>query len=86
MIWFTLRQFRAHTWVTGAGLAVAGVVLTITGLWMADLYATSGLATCQRGCEALVANFLARTEPGANTTALVLTAVPALIGIFWGRL
>ena len=85
MIWFTCASSGPTPGSPAAGLAVAGVVLTITGLWMADLYANSGLADLPAGLRRSGRQLPRSDRAGAGTTALVLIAVPALIGIFWGR-
>jgi hypothetical protein len=84
MIWFTLRQFRAQTWVTVTGLVVVGIALTITGLQIARLYTTSGLGGCATACDAAAQNFLNKAGPLADLAGTVLYVVPALVGMFWG--
>ena len=46
MIWLTWRQFRAQAITATAALAVLAALLAVTGPHLADLYATSGIATC----------------------------------------
>ena len=92
MIWLTWRQFRAQAWVTAAALAVIAAALAITGAHLAHLYDLSGLAACQAhgDCAAVADSFMIQIK--ASTTdkifydggALVVYAVPALIGVFWG--
>jgi hypothetical protein len=48
MTWLTWRQFRAQAITGTAVLAVLAIALGITGPHLAHLYASSGLATCQR--------------------------------------
>jgi hypothetical protein len=47
MMWLTWRQFRAQAIVAAAALAVVAIALAVTGPHLADLYASSGVATCQ---------------------------------------
>jgi len=92
MIWLTWRQFRAQAVVTAAFLAVLAVVLAVTGAHLASLYNASGLTACHvhGDCERLATTFL--NEAKADTALaylfdagiVILYAVPALIGIFWG--
>jgi hypothetical protein len=92
MIWLTWRQFRTQAIVAAAALAVIAIALVITGAHLAHLYNLSGIAACQShgDCGTVVSNFMNQVK--ASTTdkilydggAVVLYAVPALIGVFWG--
>jgi hypothetical protein len=92
MIWLTWRQFRAQAAVAAAGLIVIAVALAITGVHLAHLSDSSGLATCQAhgNCGTVASTFM--TQMKASLTyktlydggAVFLYAVPALIGVFWG--
>jgi hypothetical protein len=87
MIWFTWRQFRTQIWITVAALALVGVALVITGIAIADAYAA--VAACAGDCSAVIDIFLRRvaSEPTVTVYGLgkmLLYAVPAVIGIFWG--
>lgn len=90
MIWLTWRQFRTQAWVAAAFLAAAATLLVITGLRLAHLYDTSGLATCHAGaCQTYANNFSIALRSGIYHTvyggsSLLMYAVPALIGVFWG--
>jgi hypothetical protein len=92
MIWLTWRQFRAQAWVASAVLAVIAVALGITGVHLAHLFDTSGVATCQAhgDCATLVTRFMNQVKasptykPLYDSGAVILYAAPALIGIFWG--
>jgi ABC-2 family transporter len=91
MIWLTWRQFRAQAWVAAAFLAAAALLLVITGLQLAHLYDTSGLATCHTSasCQTFAGNFTNELRSGLYQdvyagTSLFMLAVPALVGIFWG--
>lgn len=85
MIWLTIRQFRAQAAAGLAALAALAAVLALTGPGIADEYA-EGLASCgaSGGCERF--NELFRDEYQSYFEALLLLvlAVPALLGIFWG--
>lgn len=92
MMWLTWRQFRAQAIVTSTALVIAAVVLAITGLQLAHLYGTSGIAGCQAhsDCATLATRFQAQLNAGSTYklvddlgTAL-LFALPAIIGVFWG--
>ncbi len=62
MIWLTWRQFRTQAWIAAGGMAVLGALRIVAGRELAALYAESGIATCQRDCDALVTTFLQRTD------------------------
>jgi ABC-2 family transporter protein len=90
MIWLAWRQFRAQSIVAAAALAATAVVLGLTGVHLAHLYATAGVARCHSGgCAAATASFVSLLNAGfANHLPLLfgtaLIVVPAVIGIFWG--
>src|ERR1700735_2802287 len=82
MIRFTWLQFRAQARVAPAPLAATALVLAVTGPHLAHLYDVSALATCRRhgACGSLASNYNVLYKAGH----VVLYAVPALIGMFWG--
>jgi ABC-type transport system involved in multi-copper enzyme maturation permease subunit len=89
MIWFTWRQFRTPAWIAGGGLAVIAVLLAITGHNLADLWAGSGAATCHADCSSAFKTFADEVGSSINDIVynaglMVMYAVPALVGIFWG--
>ena len=92
MIWLTWRQFRAQAWMTAVGLAVVAVGLAASGVRLSDLYAASGVSTCQAhlDCGSSAASFVSQTKGSPLYSILfyggivILYLVPALIGIFWG--
>jgi hypothetical protein len=92
MMWLTWRQFRAQARVALAALAVVAVLLVVTGLHIAHGYNASGIPACRGAgdCEHLAANYLTglRASTGLSflyqAVSVVLYAVPALIGAFWG--
>jgi hypothetical protein len=64
-------------------------VLVVTGVQLAHLYATSGVASCHTNCRQLVESFLRQARNGTTGTVFylgvgVVYAVPAIIGVFWG--
>ncbi len=78
MTWLAWRQLRMQAAVAGTGVAVLAAVLALTGGELASLSQTSG------------DRFLPQLS-GAGSNAMVLTAasvvvlaLPALIGMFWG--
>ncbi|MEV4619622.1 ABC transporter permease subunit [Asanoa sp. NPDC049573] len=95
MIWVTWRQFRAQALAGLALLAAAAIGFLVTGLGMhhsyaADLAACAPLHACDGAtpaARALGAQFsqLQRSyEPMFELLQLLVIAVPAMIGIFWG--
>ena len=92
MMWLTWRQFRAQAWVAAAFLAVAALLLVITGLQLAHLYDTSGLASCHTGasCQTYAGNFANEVRGSLlyqdvyTGSSLLMLALPALVGVFWG--
>jgi hypothetical protein len=90
MMWLTWRQFRAQSIAAGAALAVLAVILAVTGMRLAHLYDTSGLASCTGGCGQIATQFVTQMQGDATYKTLfyaglaVLFIVPAIIGAFWG--
>jgi len=92
MMWLTWRQFRAQAIVAAAVLAVVAIALAVTGPHLADLYASSGLATCQAhgNCDTLITAFMDQVKASTPDGLLfgfcigLLLAAPGLIGVFWG--
>ncbi len=89
MIWFAWRQFRTQSWTGIGALVAAGVVLTISGIHLAELYTDSGAAACHTNCDQVMSGFLNEADRGLSgvlyhlvTIAMYLT--PPLIGAFWG--
>jgi hypothetical protein len=89
MTWFTWRQFRTQTWITIGSLAVVAVVLAIAGRNLADLWISSGAASCHTNCGPAVNNFIDEVQQGIADkvyyfSLALMYVVPPLIGIFWG--
>jgi len=80
MIWLTWRQFRTQAIVGGAGLAAVAVYLTFIGMSIRDTYDD----VIGFGMEAARQAILERYEADLNVIGLLVLAVPALIGAFWG--
>ncbi|GAA2348550.1 ABC transporter permease subunit [Dactylosporangium salmoneum] len=95
MIWVAWRQFRAQALTGLVLLAAAAIFFLVTGLRMHHSYAAD-MAACAvpNACDgstpaarALGAQFsqLQRSyEPMIQLLQLLVIAVPALVGIFWG--
>ena len=86
MIRFTWLRFRTQALIALGALVIIAVVLGLTGFHMADLY-NATVVPCHRynDCAAVLQAF----PPAPDRTILSLmdtlvTAVPGLIGIFWG--
>jgi ABC-type transport system involved in multi-copper enzyme maturation permease subunit len=85
MMWLTWRQFRTQATLTLAILTAAAIYVAVTGLQMHHDYAAD-LAACPHpeiGCR-----FFLTFDQGYNSQQqllqILVLAVPALIGIFWG--
>lgn len=95
MIWVTWRQFRAPA-LTGAALvAAAAIGFLITGLRMhhsyaadlaacAPLHACDGTTPAARALGARFSQLQRGYEPMFELLQLLVVAVPALLGLFWG--
>ncbi|MFE7048749.1 transporter [Streptomyces californicus] len=76
MIWLTWRQFRTQAAVMLAAVAALAATLVVTGPQLADLYRTAG--------SGLVDQVSSSDQTLYYTGLLVVLAVPAVIGMFWG--
>jgi len=89
MLWLTWRQFRAQAIVASAALVAVAIALAVTGPHLASLFDSNGLPTCRVGCGVDASNFINQVK-GSGTELvfyggiLLMYAVPALIGLFWG--
>ena len=85
MIRFTWLQFRMQAAVAFGALAAVAVVLALTGPHLVHLYDTT-VATCSGASRLLAGHERVRDQRPLPATGpgLVLLAVPALLGIFWG--
>lgn len=84
MIWLTWRQFRAQTLAAAGALVLLALYLIHLGSEIRSFYDTRIVNCAGEACRIARMNF--RSEFG-DTVALLgvlLIAVPALIGIFWG--
>lgn len=92
MLWLTWRQFRTQVLVAASALAAFAVALVITGIDVRDRFAASGVPDCHahHDCELVARNFITQLRSGGpydllfNLGVVVLYAIPALIGLFWG--
>ncbi|MFC8833889.1 transporter [Streptomyces griseoincarnatus] len=76
MIWLTWRQFRTQTAVMFAAVAFLTAALAVTGPQLSDLYRTAG--------SSLVDQVASSDQTLYYIGLLVVLAVPAVIGMFWG--
>ncbi|PNG18378.1 transporter [Streptomyces cahuitamycinicus] len=76
MIRLTWRQFRTQAAVVFAAVAALAAVLAVTGPHLSDLYRTAG--------SSLVDQVSGSDQTIYYTGLLVVLAVPAVIGMFWG--
>jgi hypothetical protein len=89
VIWLTWRQFRPQAVVAAVALVAAAIALAATGPRLASLFDSNGLATCRAHCGTDAGNFINQVQGSATELIfyggiLLMYAVPALIGIFWG--
>jgi len=96
MTWLTWRQFRVQAAVAVIFLAVAAVVLGVTGSHLRDLYNSSGVAECNAhgpstssrsiaiDCATVYATFFSHDSLLRNLLGPLLLAIPVITGIFWG--
>ncbi|GGL30203.1 ABC transporter permease [Planomonospora parontospora] len=85
MIWLTWRQLRGAALMTAVLLVLLAAVLVPTGSQLAADYA-GGLASCTRGDECLgfYNQLFDDYEIPFLAGILVVLALPAMIGLFWG--
>jgi ABC-2 family transporter protein len=85
MIWLTWRQFRAQALTALALLAATASYFLITGQQMHRAYAAD-LASCTllNNCDSSLNQFQQNYSPAFHLSELLVMAVPALIGMFWG--
>jgi hypothetical protein len=76
MIWLTWRQFRTQAAVMFAAVAALAAALAVTGPQLADLYRAAG--------SSLVDRLSSSDQTVYYAGLLVVLAVPAVIGMFWG--
>jgi len=86
MIWLAWRQFRAQALVVAGLLVVFAIALAINGTHLVHLYDTT-VATCARRNDCASARALFQAQASwHNALNLLMLAVPALLGAFWGGL
>jgi hypothetical protein len=86
VIAFSWRQFRTQAIIGGAGLALLGVILLVTGPHLVSIYDTA-LAQCRAsgGVSGDCNNPVISTYSKLQVLALALVLiVPVLVGMFWG--
>jgi ABC-type transport system involved in multi-copper enzyme maturation permease subunit len=85
MIWLTWRQFRAQALTAVALLAAAAIYFLITGRLMHHTY-IADLASCtpKDSCDKVIGRFVQTYSFMFQANQLLVFAVPALIGMFWG--
>ncbi|ELS50296.1 transporter [Streptomyces viridochromogenes] len=85
MTWLTWRQFRAQAVTAAAALAAFAILLVVLGLRLRDSY-DQDIAGCgsTNSCGTARDAFLEQYDTLLFLVSVVLLAVPALIGIFWG--
>jgi hypothetical protein len=76
MIWLTWRQFRTQAAVVFAAVAALAAALAVTGPQLADLYRTAG--------SSLVDQVSSSDQSVYYAGLLIVLAVPAVVGMFWG--
>jgi hypothetical protein len=76
MIWLTWRQFRTQAAVMFAAVAALAATLAVTGPQLADLYRTAG--------SSLVDQVSSSDQTVYYAGLVMVLAVPAVIGMFWG--
>jgi hypothetical protein len=85
MIHLTWRQFRTQALLGGGALAIVAVALLITGPHLVHVY-NSYLASCRATgtCGSSTNRVLHTYQLLRTGLPLLVIAVPALIGVFWG--
>jgi hypothetical protein len=85
MSWLSWRQFRAQALAGTAGLAVlAAYLVRLGGRIRADHHDLTVRCRQQGGCAQALAQFQAEHQNTLLFLALLLAAVPAVLGMFWG--
>lgn len=82
---FAWLQARNQTFVGTLALAVLAAVAVVTGLQLTHVYDTV-VVPCRslHDCDTAVGQFLSKDSLLQNAFTLLLRAVPALVGMFWG--
>ena len=84
MIWLTWRQFRTPALVTLAAAAALAALTLYLGQQIRDTY-DSTIANCAAdACQLATMRFRDKYLDPVNLLSVLLIAVPAVIGLFWG--
>ena len=85
MIRFAWLQFRNQAAVVFGGLAVAAVILAITGPHLVHLYDTT-VATCatHSDCSTAASAFVQNDRTLQILFDVLVVVTPGIIGVFWG--
>jgi hypothetical protein len=91
MIWMTWRQFRTQAIVAAGAVAVAAIVLLVSGIGLAHGYNTSGVPGCHGSgaCSTAASNWINQLKGSGYElvfygSLFLVYAAPAVIGVFWG--
>jgi len=84
MIWLTWRQFRVQALATFAAFALLAIYLIILGTQIRHSYNTDIAHCLTNNCATLRDHFTETYGGQVSAVGILLIAVPALIGIFWG--
>ncbi len=84
MIWLTWRQFRAQTLAAAGALALLALYLVHLGTETRAFYDTRIAGCAGDACRIARMNFRSEFGDTVALLSVLLIAVPALIGIFWG--
>ncbi len=84
MIWLAWRQYRVQTVVVAGLLVVLAIALAINGAHLRHLYDTTVADCAQHGDCMSAREFFQTQAKWHNALNLLMLAVPALLGAFWG--
>jgi hypothetical protein len=85
VIRFAALQFRIQAAIAFGALVVIAVVLTVTGPHLVNLYDTTVVpCSAHNDCSAATTALSDTDGPIQGFLTVLLLAVPALIGMFWG--
>ena len=84
MIRLTWRQFRTQAFVSAGVLVVLAAILALTGPHLVHLYNTTVANCASKGDCSAATNFFLGRDRLLQQLSLVVVALPAILGIFWG--